>query len=103
MGLTNRLFQEKGNLSLKENEVGTNLINHDYHLTKASRVIALGKLTSTEIYSILILKVQSKPSSNIYFKNLFNYDDIDRTAIHTLPRLVTHNTYVRSFQYKILK
>ena len=62
MGLTNRLFQEKGNLSLKENEVGTNLINHDYHLTKASRVIALGKLTSTEIYSILILKVQSKPS-----------------------------------------
>ena len=50
----------------------------------------------------MILKVQSKPSSNIYFENLFNYDDIDRTAIYMLPRLVTHNTYMRSFQYKIL-
>ena len=86
----------------KNNEVAANLITHDHHLIKGSRVITLDKLTSTEIYSILILKVQSKPSSNIYFENLFNYDDIDRTAIYMLPRLVTHNTYMRSFQYKIL-
>ena len=50
----------------------------------------------------MILKVQNKPSSNIYFENLFNYHDIDWTAIYMLPRLVTHNTYMRSFQYKIL-
>ena len=55
-----------------------------------------------DIYSILILKVQNKPSSNICFENLFNYDDIDWTAIYMLPRLVTYNTYMRSFQYKIL-
>ena len=50
----------------------------------------------------MTLKVQNKHSSNIYFKNLFNYHDIDWTAIYMLPCLVTHNTYKRSFQYKIL-
>ena len=50
----------------------------------------------------MILKVQNKPFSNIYFENLFNYSDIYWTAIYILPRLVTHNTYMRSFQYKIL-
>ena len=51
--------------------------DHDHHLIKGSRVITLDKLTSTEIYYILILKVQNKPSSNIYFHNLFNGNDID--------------------------
>ena len=50
----------------------------------------------------MILKVQNEPSSNIYFENLFNGNDIDRASIYMLPRLVTHNTYMRSFQYKIL-
>ena len=86
----------------KNNEVAANLTTHDHHLIKGSRVITLDKLTSTEIYSILTLKVKNKPSSNIYFENLFNYHDIDWTAVYMLPRLVTHNTYMRSFQYKIL-
>ena len=80
----------------KNNEVAATLITQD------SRVITLDKLTSTEICFILILKVQNKPSSNIYFENLFNYNDIDWTAIYMLPHLVTHNTCMRSFQYKIL-
>ena len=50
----------------------------------------------------MTLKIQNKPSFNIYFENLFNYHDIGWTAIYMLPRLVTHNTYMRSFQYKIL-
>ena len=51
---------------------------------------------------MLILKVKNIPFSNIYFKNLFYYDYIDWTEIYMLPRLVTHNAYMRSFQYKIL-
>ena len=94
---------EKWKFIIKKNdEVAANLTTHDHHLIKGSRVITLDKLTSTEIYSILTVKVQNKPSSNIYFENLFNYHDIDWTAIYMLPRLVTHNTYMRSFQYKIL-
>ena len=50
----------------------------------------------------MILKVQNKPSSNIYLKNLFNHEDTDWKAIYMLPRLVTHDTYMRFFQCKIL-
>ena len=65
--------------------------------------MTLDKLTSTEIYSILISRAQNKPSSNIYFENLYNDYNIGWTAIRTLSRLITNNTYMRSFQYKILK
>ena len=86
----------------KSNEVVANLITHDHHLIKGSSAITLDKLTSTGIHSILTLKVQNKPSSNICFENLFNYHDTDLTAIYMLSRLVTDNIYMRSFQYKIL-
>ena len=104
MGRTNRLYSRKIEIyyQKKNNEVAANLITDDHHLIKGSRVITLDKLTSTEIYSILTLKVQNKPFSNIYFENLFKYHDIDWTAIYMLQRLVTHNIYIRSFQYKIL-
>ena len=98
MGRTNRLYSRKMKIyHKKNNEVAANLITHDHHLIKSSRVITLNKLTSTEIHSILTLKIQNKPSSNICFENLFDW-----TAIYMLPRLVTQNTYMRSFQYKIL-
>ena len=94
---------ERWKFIIKENyENATNLIIHDHHLIKGSRVITLDKLTPTEIYSILISKVQNKPFFNIYFENLFNGYNIDWTAIYMLPCLLTYNTYMRSFQYKIL-
>ena len=52
----------------KNNEVAANLITHDHHLIKGSRVITLDKLTSTEIYSILTIKEQNKPSSKSIWK-----------------------------------
>ena len=54
---------------IKENyENDTNLIIHDHHLIKGSRVITLDKLTLTKMYSILISKVKNKPFSDIYFE-----------------------------------
>ena len=84
--------QKDGNILLKNNEIGANLIAHDHHLIKVSRVITSNKLTSVEISSILILKVQNKPSSNIYFENFFNYNDIDWAGNYMLLRLVMHTT-----------
>ena len=79
------------------------MIIHDHHIIKDSkRVITLDKLSSTEIYSILTSKVQNKPCSNLYFKNLFKNYNIDWTAIYLLPRFVTYNTNMRSSRYKIL-
>ena len=69
-------FPEKWKFIIKNDyENAANLITHDHHLIKGSRVITLDKLASTEIYSILIFKVQNKPPSNIYFENLFNDND----------------------------
>lgn len=61
MGATDKwtLFQTNGSLS------------YDHHKTKGSRVIALDKLMSNEIYSIFVLKIQNRIPSNIYFGNLF--------------------------------
>ena len=47
------------------------------------------------MYSILILQFQNKPSSNIYFENLFNDNDIDWAAIYMLPRLQSVTKIVR--------
>ena len=83
-------------------ENATNLIIHDHHLIKVSRVITLVELRSTEIYSILISSAQKMPSSKIYFENLHNDYNIDWTETYILPRLVNYNTYVLSFQYRFL-
>ena len=97
------LFQKDENLLLKKNyENATNLIIRDHYLIKGSRVSTLDKLTSTEIYYILVSKVQNKPSSSIYLENLFNKYNNEWKAIYMLPRLITCNTYMQSFQYKIL-
>ena len=57
---------ERWKFIIKENyENATNLIIHDHRLIKGSRVITLSRLASTEIYSILISKVQNKPFSNV--------------------------------------
>ena len=39
----------------KSNEVAANFITDDHHTIKGSKFITLGKLTSTEVYSILTL------------------------------------------------
>ena len=55
------------------------------------------------MYSVLISKFQNKPSSNFYFENLFNDNDIDWATIYILPHLATYNTYMRYLlQYKLL-
>ena len=54
----------------KANKNTTNLIIYKHLVIKGSRVLALNKLTLTKIYSILISKVQNKPYSNFYLKNL---------------------------------
>ena len=43
----------------KNHESKTNLIIQDHHVIKSSRVLTLEKLTSTEIYSILVWKVKN--------------------------------------------
>ena len=96
------LFQKDRFIIKETHESTTNLIIHDHHVIKGYRMLTLDKLSSIEIYAILISKFQNKPSSNFYFENLFNNNDIDGATIYMLPYLAPYNTYMRSFQYKLL-
>ena len=79
-----------------------NLLIHDHHLIKGARILTLEKLSSEELYSMLITKVIDKPSSNVYFENVFPNTKFDWTKMDILNRIKTINMYLRSFQYKIL-
>ena len=94
---------EKWKLTIKQSSSDAkNLIIHGHHLTKGSRILILEKLTSKELYQILISSRNNKVTSFTYFETKFNANNLDWTKIFILPHLTTYNTYLRSFQYKIL-
>ena len=74
----------------------------NHHVSKGARVLPTDKLSSMEIYSILISNIVIKPTSNIYFEKLFGNTTLDWSKIYLLPRLATVDTTLRSFQYKIV-
>ena len=79
-----------------------NLIYLDHHLIKNNRLLCLQKLDSKELYSIITLNIGTIPTSQKYFECLFPNSDLDWNVIYILPRLVTQDTQLRAFQYKIL-
>ena len=74
----------------------------DHHLVKSNSLFSIEKLESRELCCIINSSRNNKPTSQIYFENKFNLKELDWTVIYTLPRKVTTNMYLRSFQYKIL-
>lgn len=87
---------------IKQNKDNLDLVFLDHHLIRNSRILSLNKITSKELYSILISKINNKPSSNLYFEYLFKDNSIEWKKIYMLPHITTNNTYLRSFQYKLL-
>ena len=74
---------------------------------KGPRILTVDKLTSRELYSYLISIIKVKLSNTyfencMYFENLFKDNNIDWKAIYMLPQKTMYNTYLLSFQYKIL-
>ena len=93
---------EKWKLTIKQSSSNAkNLIIHGLHLIKGSRILILEKLTSKELYQILISSRTNKFTFK-YFETKFTANSLDWTKIFILPSLTTYNTYLRSFQYKIL-
>ena len=68
-----------------------NLI-HRRHLIKGSRILILEKLTSKELYQILISSRTNKVTSVTYFEAKFSANSLDWTKIFILPRLTTYST-----------
>ena len=94
---------EKWKFTIKQSDSDAkNLIIHGHHLMKGSKILILEKLTSKELYQILISSHANKVTSVACFETMFNVNNLHRTKIFILPGLTTYNTFLRSFQYKIL-
>ena len=59
-------------------------------------------MSSKEIYSILIESTDLKPSSQMYYKKFFQNSNLDWKTIYMLPRIVTKDSRLQVFQYKLL-
>ena len=88
---------------LKKNQSHSwNLVLLDHQLLKNNRTLGLKKINYKEIYFIIISSKVNIPTSRIYFESKFPFYNFQWKEIYTLPRKVTINAYLRSFQYKIL-
>ena len=79
-----------------------NFLTHNHHVIRGSKILTVTKITHRELQSDLVSTTKAKPSSNTYFEHLFKNNSIDWKAIYMLPQKTAYNTYLRSFQYKIL-
>ena len=55
-----------------------------------------------ELYFIINLSSNNKPTLQTYFEKKFDLKELDFRFIYTLPRIVTTNTYFSPHQYKLL-
>ena len=85
---------------LRKNGAETCVIHLDHHLIKNNLLLSLENLTSKELYSILISKKTSMPTSQQYFNSLLPDSRLDWKLLYLLLR--SRSTNCRAFQYKIL-
>ena len=78
------------------------LVVKDHHLLRGSRIIILEKLNSKELYSLLISAIEHQPTSQKYFDNLFPNIELPWKEIYLTACKATANSYLRSFNYKII-
>ena len=62
-------------------------------------LINLDKLHCREIYNILVYTSPHKPTSQVYFENLFDEQELNWKKIYILPRKVSLDCNVRPFKF----
>ena len=87
---------------IKHNCSSANLLLLNHHLIKKNNLISLNKLHCRELYDVLVYTSPDKPTSHVYFENLFREQELNWKEIYILPRKVSLDCNVRSFQYKVL-
>ena len=91
----------KRKINDSEKNVERNYIVQNHHLIKITRVIVLEKLTTREIYSVLLLSSDNTPTSQKYFSKIFPNENFGWKRIYILPRINSFNSFQHNFQYKI--
>ena len=62
---------------LKDKGNAKNLVIFDHHIVRKSQICSLNKLTSKELYLILVDANTVKPTAQDYFENLFESSDFN--------------------------
>ena len=62
----------------------------------------LNRFSSKEIYNFLISQKEEKTSSRLYYQKKFNDSNLDWKNIYLLVRIVTNDSKLRAFQFKLL-
>ena len=81
---------------IKQTENTSLLIVKDHHLLSGSRIIILEKLSSKELYSLLISAKTHQPTSQEHFDNLFSNVELPWKEIYLNARKATANSHVLS-------
>ena len=79
-----------------------NLAIQDHQLIKKHQILCLNKLDSKELCNIQLLANFLKPTSQAHFENVFAGHVFQWIKFCILPRIVTTDSRIRIFQYKIL-
>ena len=75
------------------------LVIFDHHIVRNSQIHSLNKLTSKQLYLILVEANTVKPTAQDYFENLFETSQFNWKKIYFLIRNTTLITKARMFQY----
>ena len=67
----------KQKINDSEKNVEKKYVVQDHHLIKNTRVIVSEKLTTREIYSVLMLSSGNTPTSHKYFDKVFPNENLD--------------------------
>ena len=74
---------------------------YKWHL-RGSRFTILEKLSSKELYSLLISAIDHQPTSQKYFDNLFPNIELPWKEIYLTAHKAAANSHLRCFNYKII-
>ena len=76
------LYQKRGKILFWKTK-GTQKSFFDHHIARKSQICSLNKLTSKELYLILVGKNYVTPTAQDYFKNLFETSQFNWKKIYT--------------------
>ena len=82
---------------LKDKGNAKNLVIFDHHIVRKSQICSLNKLTSKELYLILVDAHTVKQAAQDYFNNLFESSDFNWKKNYFLIRNPILNTKARMF------
>ena len=87
---------------MKDKGNADKIVIFDQHIIRKSQICSLKKLTSKELYLILVDANAVKPTPQDSFENLFEKSQFNWKEKYFLLRNTTLDTKARMFQHKVL-